>query len=109
MAHVADDLWEAIPAGVARELLLAALEAFAERGFHATTTREIGANVGLSPAAVYVHYPSKADLLYRIATVGHAAVLAEIERALERVSSAVGPSRSRRWPAGTPSTTPSRG
>jgi AcrR family transcriptional regulator len=82
----ADELWEAVPAGAARELLLAALEAFAERGFHATTTREIGTRVGLSPAAVYVHYPSKADLLYRIAIVGHTAVLAEIERALAAAS-----------------------
>src|SRR6185437_5284135 len=36
------------PAG-SRRILLAAATAFAERGFHATTTRDIAAQAGLSP------------------------------------------------------------
>lgn len=63
-------------------LLEAAVTAFAERGFHATTTRDIAAAAGMSPAAVYVHYPSKEDLLAEISRTGH-------ERTLELVRAAV--------------------
>jgi AcrR family transcriptional regulator len=55
-----------------RERLLAAAgSAFAERGFHATTTRDIAAAAGMSPAAVYVHHESKEELLYLISLEGH--------------------------------------
>src|SRR5262249_54949850 len=63
--------------------LLAALDAFSEHGYFATTTRDISQRAELSPAAVYVHYPSKADMLAEICRRGHAEVLAEIESALE--------------------------
>lgn len=55
------------PAG-SRRILLAAATAFAERGFHATTTRDIAAQAGLSPAALYVHFRSKEEVLHQIAT-----------------------------------------
>ncbi|OEV03199.1 TetR/AcrR family transcriptional regulator [Streptomyces oceani] len=55
----------------ARRLLLAAVEAFAERGFHATTTRDIASRAGMSPAALYIHYRTKEELLYHISRVGH--------------------------------------
>jgi AcrR family transcriptional regulator len=54
------------PAGP-RRILLAAATAFAERGFHATTTRDIAAQAGLSPAALYVYFRSKEDVLHQIA------------------------------------------
>lgn len=54
------------PAG-SRRILLAAATAFAERGFHATTTRDIAAHAGLSPAALYVHFRSKEEVLHQIA------------------------------------------
>jgi AcrR family transcriptional regulator len=53
----------------------AAVIEFATRGFHATTTRDIAARAGLSPAGVYVHFPSKEDLLYAITLDGHTAAL----------------------------------
>jgi len=56
-------------------MITAAVEAFAEHGYHATTTRDIAARAGLSPAAIYVHYPSKAALLARISLEGHEAAL----------------------------------
>lgn len=40
----------------------AAADAFAAKGFHATTTRDIAGRAGLSPAGVYVHFASKEDL-----------------------------------------------
>jgi AcrR family transcriptional regulator len=71
------------PAAVAR-LLEAASEAFADKGFHATTTRDIAARVGLSPAAVYVHFTSKEELLYELSLVGHRAALAIVVSAAGR-------------------------
>ena len=52
-------------------LLDAAVQAFAERGFHATTTRDIAAAAGMSPAALYVHHRSKEELLFLISREGH--------------------------------------
>ncbi|GLY33107.1 TetR/AcrR family transcriptional regulator [Kineosporia sp. NBRC 101731] len=63
-----------------RRLIEAAIEAFADRGFHATTTRDIATRVGLSPAALYVHFPSKQALLAEISVVGHEAALDLVER-----------------------------
>ena len=54
-------------------LLEAAAEAFADRGFHATTTRDIASRAGLSPAGVYVHFASKEELLYQLSREGHVA------------------------------------
>lgn len=56
-------------------LMEVAVAAFAEKGFHGTTTRDIAAAAGLSPAAVYVHHKSKEELLYRILSYGVRRVL----------------------------------
>ena len=61
--------------------MLAGVESFAQRGYHATTTRDIASNAGMSPAALYVHFPSKAALLFEISRSGH-------EQALNLVASA---------------------
>ncbi|MCK0440477.1 TetR/AcrR family transcriptional regulator [Gordonia alkaliphila] len=60
-------------------LLDAAVTAFADRGFHGTTTRDLAAAAGMSPAAVYVHYPSKEDLLYQLSLGGHRDTLAVVD------------------------------
>lgn len=60
-------------------LLQAALVSFADRGFRGTTTRDIASAAGMSPAAVYVHYKSKEDLLFELSTRGHLATIAGIE------------------------------
>lgn len=62
-------------------LLSAAVEAFAERGFHATTTRDIASRAKMSPAAVYVHHESKESLLYAVSLSGHLQALDVIVRA----------------------------
>ncbi|MGZ4196651.1 MAG: TetR/AcrR family transcriptional regulator [Solirubrobacteraceae bacterium] len=80
------ELWAHIQPESSRRLLLSALEAFAARGFHSATTREIGEGAGLSAAGVYVHYKSKTDLLYEISRIGHDASLAAVESALEGAS-----------------------
>ena len=52
-------------------LVEAAIDLFASVGYHGTTTRDIAERAGMSPAAVYVHFPSKLELLERISRVGH--------------------------------------
>lgn len=71
---------EVLPVSTQR-LTEAAVEAFAERGFHGTTTRDIAARAALSPAALYVHYRSKTELLYLIVREAHEEVLRRMEEA----------------------------
>lgn len=61
--------WEESSPGSMRGLLTAALESFAEQGFHGTSTREIARKARMSPAALYAHFKSKEELLYRISIV----------------------------------------
>ena len=68
--------------GARSRLLAAAVEAFATRGFHGTTTRDIAAAAGMSPAALYVHHRSKEELLHQISRAGHEATLALVEEAV---------------------------
>lgn len=49
-----------------RRLLLAGVEAIWRDGFHASSTRDIAKRAQLSPAAVYVHFKAKEDLLFDI-------------------------------------------
>ncbi|MFI7586869.1 TetR/AcrR family transcriptional regulator [Spongisporangium articulatum] len=65
-----------------RRMLEAAVDAFADHGFHATTTRDIATRAGLSPAALYVHFPSKGALLAQISRLGHEAALRLVEETL---------------------------
>jgi len=71
-------------ASASRERLAsAATKAFAERGFHATTTRDIAAAAGMSPAAVYVHHSSKEELLHSISERGHQVSLQLVRDAVD--------------------------
>src|SRR4051794_2372198 len=67
------DLLADIPADAARRLVVAAVAAFADRGYHATTTRDISVAAGMSPAAMYVYYPSKEELLFAASRIAHEA------------------------------------
>lgn len=77
-----DPFWDQFPAGAPRALVRAGFEAFAAQGFAATTTRDIAREAGLSPAGLYVHYPSKAALLHVLIRTGHEAARAVLEEAL---------------------------
>jgi len=81
------DLWADIAHESSRRLLLAALESFAAHGYNATTTRRIGERAGMSPAAVYMHYPSKQALLFEISRTGHEAVLRDVQNAIDGIAS----------------------
>ncbi|MGH3648311.1 MAG: TetR/AcrR family transcriptional regulator [Micromonosporaceae bacterium] len=69
------ELWPEVTSPTARRLMAEAVELFAERGYHATTTRDIATAAGMSPAALYVHFPSKAAVLYAISRSGHTEAL----------------------------------
>jgi len=62
-------------ANAQRRLAAAAVECFAEHGFHGTTTRAIASAAGMSSAGLYIHHSSKEELLYRISLHGHQVAL----------------------------------
>jgi AcrR family transcriptional regulator len=76
------DLWPEVQPDAARRLMMAALESFAERGYHATTTRDIATAAGMSPAALYVYFPSKVALLFTISRSGHEQTLTMVQEAV---------------------------
>jgi AcrR family transcriptional regulator len=72
LGEIVEQWWAAsMPSPVARDVLLAAIELFAERGYHATTTRDIATRVGMSTGAMYAYFRSKEELLFEISFVGH--------------------------------------
>src|ERR1700733_8187494 len=76
------ELWNSELGDVDRRLLTSAVRCFAAKGYHATPPRDIAGGVGLSPAALYVHFPSKELVLFEIMRAGH-------ERALEHIKDPV--------------------
>jgi AcrR family transcriptional regulator len=72
-------LWDDRLGDVARGLLTSAVRCFASNGYHATTTRDISTGVGLSPAALYVHFPSKELVLFEIVRVSHERALGYVQ------------------------------
>jgi AcrR family transcriptional regulator len=65
----------------AHRLIDAAVDAFADKGFHATSTRDIAARANMSPAGVYVHFASKQDLLFQLCERGHVLALGVVTSA----------------------------
>ena len=95
-----EQAWQEVQPDAARRLLIAAVEAFAARGFHATTTRDIAGGAGMSPAGLYVHYRSKEELLHRITLIGHRHTLRLMGAALAEAG--VGAEAATSAPARTP-------
>jgi AcrR family transcriptional regulator len=78
-ARLLDDAWRtSVGSSTTRHILIAAVLEFAERGFHATTTRDIAWRVGLAPSAMYAHFTAKEELLFRSMLIGHEQTLAMI-------------------------------
>jgi len=66
-------------------VLGAALDAFAEKGYHGTTTRQLAERSGLSVPGIYHHYRSKQDILFDLMMV----IIDElIERSRQALASA---------------------
>ncbi|MET8730361.1 TetR/AcrR family transcriptional regulator [Streptomyces parvus] len=79
-----DTPWGEVTPEAARRLLVAAVDAFAERGYHATTTRDIAGRAGMSPAALYIHFKTKEELLHRISKIGHERALYVLDTEADR-------------------------
>ena len=88
--EVIDLPWDSSVPASSRRMIEAAIDAFAARGYHATTTRDIATRAGLSPAALYVHFPSKAALLVQISRTGHEAAAELVESSIASGSDPLG-------------------
>ena len=64
---------EAQRKGTAGRLLAAGLALFARRGYHGTSIRDLGHELGLPPAILYDHFVSKEHLLAELVRIGHVA------------------------------------
>ena len=82
---------------IREQILDAALEAFAEKGYHGATIREIAARSGVSVAGLYHHFPSKqrllehlmADTMDRLIAVTEATVREAADNPRARLEAAV--------------------
>jgi AcrR family transcriptional regulator len=67
------------------KLLTMAAKEFRRNGFHATTTRELSAALGIEKASLYYHVSSKQELLYRICVQSLDAIYATVSTAIEDI------------------------
>ncbi len=73
VASIEEAVFPHLKPAAARRLLLSAHQVFARKGYSSATTREIAAGARMSPAAMYIHYRSKQDLLFHLSLLGHEA------------------------------------
>jgi AcrR family transcriptional regulator len=66
----------------ARRLLEAAVIAFAERGYHGVSVRDVAAAAGIKAGSLYAHFPSKEAMLSTIIRYGHEAHQAHVRSAI---------------------------
>ncbi len=66
------------------KILAAAVQLFAEYGYHASSMREIGRIAGIQAASIYYHYPSKQALLVEIIQVHMRQLNANLERIISK-------------------------
>jgi TetR/AcrR family transcriptional regulator len=59
------------------EIVAAALDVFAEKGFAATKTDDIAARAGVSKGTLYLYFPSKEDLLKAVVQANVVSLIAE--------------------------------
>jgi AcrR family transcriptional regulator len=74
------------PVVTQQRILDAATERFYERGYHATTMRDIAAAVGIKAGSLYNHYSGKQEILFRLCLETSRALY---EGALERLEDVV--------------------
>ena len=75
------------PADRPAEILAAALEVFAERGFHSARLEEVAKRAGVSKGALYLYFETKADLFRAVVSD---AISPNIERVKAMATGAVG-------------------
>src|SRR5580692_11002190 len=70
-------------------LLDIAAALFCEKGYAATTTREIATAAGIQQASLYYHVAGKEDLLHQICVSSLEQLFADVESAVSAVNGAV--------------------
>lgn len=80
------------------DVVAAAGRLFAERGYHGTTMRDLGTELGLLGSSLYAHVSSKDDLL--VAVVERGAALFDASAAAARAADGTGADRLRRLISG---------
>ena len=90
-------------------ILDVAAKLFREKGYAATSMRDIAAAVGMLPGSIYYHFPAKEDLLVAVYADG-VRMISDSVRARPRVGSGASRRRSHREAevSSRPSTTTSR-
>jgi len=66
------------------QLLLAAAKIFAQKGYAATSLREVCAAAGIQPASLYYHFPSKEELFATVHALGMARILSVLDETAAR-------------------------
>lgn len=74
--------------GTATRILETATELFYEKGYHATSMREVAGAVGIKAASVYNHFASKEEILFEIA---HGTMREMLDGGRSAVASAASP------------------
>ena len=69
-----------------RQIIAAASELFAHKGFEGTSIREIAAASGVLSGSLYYHFPSKEDLLFTVHQESLTAMRREVEAAIAEVT-----------------------
>ena len=69
-----------------QEMVNVAAELFSEKGYAATSMRDVAALVGIEKTSLYHHVESKEDLLYTICKSSVASILSDVSSALEGLS-----------------------
>ncbi|CBS87521.1 TetR/AcrR family transcriptional regulator [Azospirillum lipoferum] len=72
-----------------QEIVAAAMDVFAERGFAAARLEEVAARAGVSKGTLYLYFPSKDELFKAVI---RAAILPNLEQAEALAAAAAGPS-----------------
>lgn len=80
-----DPLEESLPKKTSERIEDVALDLFYERGFKATTVREIAIACGLTPGALYNHFASKEKLLASVMIRLHGELLRALNEGLGKV------------------------
>jgi TetR/AcrR family transcriptional regulator, cholesterol catabolism regulator len=69
-----------------QQVLDEAARVFAQRGFAATSVREIVQPIGMLPGSLYYHFPTKDDLLVAVYEEGVKRILANVDAATARLN-----------------------
>ena len=70
-----------------RQILDAAVIAFAEKGFYKTRVSEIARHAGVADGTIYLYFKSKDDILIKLFEVRMEEILQGLEKALEHLES----------------------